>query len=456
MSKFHTTMSRRQFMKGLGLAGAGLGAAAATTPVFHDLDEVTGSPRGDSQHRWWVKEVDEPTIEIDWNMYTTSVSSYRSPMAAEISAAKFERQKREILDNVLGASLKDFALSDAGWSVMPFNPWDGGQARPPEDRGVPRHQGSPEENLRMVRAALHYLGSPRVGVFELDQNTRKLITGCRFEDVDVAYTDGKTKVVPNKCKYVLTFLIKQSDIMSRHAIPVDYDPSSPLKEYPIQLGTTGITTGYSEAYITRAKMQRFLKCLGYQALTPSALPVPCGVLAGVAELGRTSFATSPDYGNMVRMTGFLVTDLPLALTKPIDGGVVRFCKACKKCAETCPGGSLSLEEEPTWDVNEYEGQLINRPGIRAWRNNWQSCVDWGSPGNCLTCMCVCPFSHPEDGIAHPMIRAIVGTTSIFNGFFARMDGALGYSRGYDVETWWSRDLSSWKYDNLYGFGTAGW
>ncbi len=43
MSKFHSTVSRRNFMKGLGLAGAGLGAAAAATPVFHDIDEITSS-----------------------------------------------------------------------------------------------------------------------------------------------------------------------------------------------------------------------------------------------------------------------------------------------------------------------------------------------------------------------------------------------------------------------------
>jgi histidinol-phosphate/aromatic aminotransferase/cobyric acid decarboxylase-like protein len=41
MGKFHSTVSRRTFMKGLGLAGAGIGAAAAAAPVFHDLDEVS-------------------------------------------------------------------------------------------------------------------------------------------------------------------------------------------------------------------------------------------------------------------------------------------------------------------------------------------------------------------------------------------------------------------------------
>jgi hypothetical protein len=41
MSKFHSIVSRRDFMKVLGIAGAGLGATAATAPVFHDV--VIGS-----------------------------------------------------------------------------------------------------------------------------------------------------------------------------------------------------------------------------------------------------------------------------------------------------------------------------------------------------------------------------------------------------------------------------
>ncbi|GAI88797.1 unnamed protein product, partial [marine sediment metagenome] len=40
MSKYHSTVSRRDFMKALGLGAAGLGAAGAAAPVFHDLDEV--------------------------------------------------------------------------------------------------------------------------------------------------------------------------------------------------------------------------------------------------------------------------------------------------------------------------------------------------------------------------------------------------------------------------------
>ena len=70
MSKFHSIVSRRDFMKGLGLAGAGLGVAAAASPVFHDLDELTASPTGEWKRSWWVKEreYDDPTAEVDWSM----------------------------------------------------------------------------------------------------------------------------------------------------------------------------------------------------------------------------------------------------------------------------------------------------------------------------------------------------------------------------------------------------
>ncbi|MEN8614021.1 twin-arginine translocation signal domain-containing protein, partial [Dehalogenimonas sp. THU2] len=55
MSQFHSTMSRRDFMKGLGLAGAGIGAAAAIAPSFSDLDELAASGPS-ARHPWWVKE----------------------------------------------------------------------------------------------------------------------------------------------------------------------------------------------------------------------------------------------------------------------------------------------------------------------------------------------------------------------------------------------------------------
>ena len=47
MGKHHSTISRRDFLKILGLGGVGLGAAAVAAPVFHDLDEVIASPQAE-------------------------------------------------------------------------------------------------------------------------------------------------------------------------------------------------------------------------------------------------------------------------------------------------------------------------------------------------------------------------------------------------------------------------
>ncbi|WP_303678090.1 twin-arginine translocation signal domain-containing protein, partial [Dehalococcoides mccartyi] len=72
MKEFHSTLSRRDFMKSLGVVGAGLGTMSAAAPVFHDLDEVTSSTLGINKNPWWVKERDfkNPTVPIDWSKVT--------------------------------------------------------------------------------------------------------------------------------------------------------------------------------------------------------------------------------------------------------------------------------------------------------------------------------------------------------------------------------------------------
>jgi len=44
MPDYHSTVSRREFMKALGLGGIGLGLSSMSGPVFHDLDEAMTSP----------------------------------------------------------------------------------------------------------------------------------------------------------------------------------------------------------------------------------------------------------------------------------------------------------------------------------------------------------------------------------------------------------------------------
>ena len=118
MSKYHTTVSRREFMKGLGLVGAGLGAAAATTPVFHDLDEVTSSKSSHPEMRWWIKERDyeDITTPIDWTVFAP-YDRAANPMPPFFGTPNPWKERQDAIDvaglvnKVPGRSVRDLALA---------------------------------------------------------------------------------------------------------------------------------------------------------------------------------------------------------------------------------------------------------------------------------------------------------------------------------------------------------
>ena len=64
--KYHTTRSKKAFMKMLGLGGS-IGATGIVSSLYHDLDEVKASPAAERKLPWWTREVDKPTVEIDWS-----------------------------------------------------------------------------------------------------------------------------------------------------------------------------------------------------------------------------------------------------------------------------------------------------------------------------------------------------------------------------------------------------
>ena len=135
------------------------------------------------------------------------------------------------------------------------------------------------------------------------------------------------------------------------------------------------------------RIQVFLHVLGYQGLMGTwfnglGIAPALGVMAGLGELSRLNRLISPEYGPLQRIFK-IVTDLPLAPTKPINAGIMDFCRTCKVCAEKCPADVLSRETEPSWEpVGPW-----NNPGHKTWYEDSTACRTWWarSTMGCITC-----------------------------------------------------------------------
>jgi len=229
MSKYHGTVSRRDFMKGLGLAGAGIGAAAAVAPAFNDLDELASTPG--PRHPWWVKEreLENITSDVDWTafkMLDKTTTGMPNP-SAENEAFRAERDKKFDLEGMTqkipGRDVRCAALADMVTGLQTASPWDGPTGIvPPQEKGASRWEGSPEDNITMVRAALHLAGAELVGAMPLNDHMLQIFDkgAVVFENIDKGTQDAKKVYhIPEKCKYLLTDLFNTAKLRTMH-LPV--------------------------------------------------------------------------------------------------------------------------------------------------------------------------------------------------------------------------------------------
>ena len=465
--KDHSSVGRRDFMKKLGLgAGAvglgftGLNASGIGADGFKDLDEMMTSPLAERDLPFWVKEVDEPTVEIDWD----NMEIFHGPENTLFNPASWENPqdymdiynrniattKKNVQDNVPGLSLKDRALADAncwGWGGRSgadlASPWTGAdvKANPmwehptmyytPEDYGVEKHQGTPEENSKMLRSAGRIMGASDMGFVKLDEKTKKLLWGkITFEDVEKGYAEPENNkfVLPNKDLWAVCSVIPQSLWMQQYSERMSWASSN--------------TMSYSRANIYGNRLSVFLRGLGYQAYggdTESmGRSVGFGVMAGLGEYGRAGILVSPKYGTDIRTVLITITDLPLAVTKPIDAGITKFCETCKKCGEMCPSGAISMEEKPFWGG----GAKYQAKGIKGWYMDAKKCYSFmlGGEPDCSRCQTVCPFTKFDEAVLHDLIKLSIGTAPMLNSAIRKMDDVFGYGEEPDLsKTPWDLD-----------------
>jgi len=153
------------------------------------------------------------------------------------------------------------------------------------------------------------------------------------------------------------------------------------------------------AHITTI-LARWFFHLGYRATAQQeghydALMVPLAVEAGLGQLGRQGYLIADGYGCRVRLFA-VFTEMPLIPDKPMDLGVEEFCRACLKCAQACPSGSIP------------KGEKTLHNGTSRWKLSAETCHDyWARVGtDCCICMAICPFSRPNRNI-HRLIKRML-------------------------------------------------
>nr|UZH91596.1 reductive dehalogenase [uncultured bacterium] len=472
MPKFHSTVSRRDFMKGLGLAGAGLSGAALVSPGFQDLDEAIGATNN-SPKPWWVKTVDQPAVDIDYSLMErydqregafvdgqakwfgngdiakgAQILQEQNRLAGDLGDQYFQQSKP-------GYALRDKALTTARGAMSGGYSFLGRRkAATPADRGAAKWQGTPEENFRMLRNAAKIWGATHFAVVELEPSTtRKFVWSwdhdrrkIEFEDIEEPYLTDSKKAIPNAVRYAVVY----------------YVPGSTRTNTRIEEAMGDIARCYEHFFNIQNQLMEFIRGLGYQSVGQTGnnsltTKTAMAVLGGSHEQSRMLSAIAPIAGPSPR-PGMIFTDLPLAPTKPIDAGIHRFCATCMKCAHVCPTESLSFEKEPTYEI--IGG--FNMKGAKRFQVNGATCragalngeVNPCRLGNWNTCMRQCTFSKLDDAIIHEAIHMTVSTTSLFNGFFANMDELFGYNTPISPDEWWTEDMLPFDQDLTQGQWTG--
>jgi len=498
-------------MKAIGLGAAGVGAAAASAPVFHDLDELSSSGgssnniagiQGGAKLPWWIKKRDHynPTVEVDWDLrkrldfkhggYAGGVAplpgpstnvDYTPEQEDELVRSRLIGIYNGIKNNMPGDSRRDYAM-DSATGVCPSSPPLAGldmasfsgtrgalignlnlgnkiitpamamSSLNAADLDLPRYEGTPEENLNMLRRMASFFGMPIVGALEMTPELKKIpyntLQNRRIvwddeigETIEKPYRNDEITVLPRSLRWVAVAQIPQSGCSNKYGTTL--------------LGGISSNLGYSDEPLGECRMSTFIASLGYnQAIGQFCSNPGLGILAGLGELGRHDYLVSPFFGSHVRFSIFIFTDLPLTPTPPIDAGIWKFCHTCKKCADTCPGESISKESKPTWDITgKWNGY-----GNNSWHIRYDRCLPWrGTPGglhagSCRNCMGTCVFSKKPFASIHEIIKMTSATTSAFNGFFRVMDDFFDYGRHFDPKDFW--DISKMGNDPFNGYGAC--
>jgi len=286
---------------------------------------------------------------------------------------------------------------------------------PPEEEKV--DISDPVRLTRDIKNAAIYFGADLVGICKLD---RRWVYSHSFGLGDGQYNPQE---IPEEFQYAIVMGYGE-----------DYNM---LRYFPTYIADAETSLGYSRMAITNAYMAKFVKILGYKAMSCStndvAMTIPMAMQAGLGELGRNGLLITPEFGPRVRVSKVL-TELPLIPDTPIDFGVTEFCSVCEICADKCPGQAILHGERITGVRNES-----NVAGELKWPIDAERCIgQWARIGKpCTICISVCPFNKPDNWFHHT-VRWFVDNVRWADSSYVKMDKLLGYGTPAKADDFWDK------------------
>lgn len=269
----------------------------------------------------------------------------------------------------------DFTQMQRGWSE-------------PKPIGEPVPFKTPEAASDFIKEVAHRYGATLVGITKanLDFFYSEGWAGCP-EDYDYSK-------LPDHWQYAIVI-----------GVPMEWDTvlSSPQSSTSYE--------AYDRVSTAAIRLEGMLKYMGYPARSNTPMTYydcivpPIAIEAGLGEVSRPGYCITPELGSNCRMA-VVVTNLPMAVDKPIDFGVSKFCEKCKICAEQCPSGAISMADTP--DEQEWGTGAVLR-GYKHWYINNGACYNYWresmGPMGCRMCVAVCPYSRKDNWI-HQMARQV--------------------------------------------------
>ncbi len=304
---------------------------------------------------------------------------------------------KKMLKAERGHNLLDYAFSEAAWTSYhpydqsPLMSWnDQPEMRRPYEQKLQAAgrgwNGTPEQNSAMIKKSARFFGAAAVGIAPVRPlwfyaNDRDGLPVIFSKDALNPEITAAAKVIPTSLDRVIVLLVAQDRELATYA--------------PLPLAGAAVGLGYSGMAELASKMANLVRGLGYQAVpmgNDTSLSIPMAIDAGLGEAGRHGLLLNPEYGSLVRICKVL-TDLPLAIDRPLSFGAASICGSCTICADHCPARAISFDREPTYEIRCPS----NNEGIKRWTVNSWACLNfWVKNGkDCGICQAVCPFSRTE-------------------------------------------------------------